>query len=137
MGRRTRIGTLAAVAAAVVMLAGCSGGGGGGGASGNGGGGNDGGPTRLTVQAGGDPEPERTDVSIVNFRFEDAEFTTSAGSTVWWVNDGSAPHTVTSDDFDSGTIRTGNGFSWTFDEPGEYAYWCKNHPGMEGTVVVD
>lgn len=133
MGHRTRIGTLTALVAAVVLLAGCSGGGGG---SAGGGGGNGEGPTRLTVQAGGDPEPERTDISVVNFRFEDAEYNASVGDTVWWVNEGSAPHTVTSDLFDSGTIRTGNGFSFTFEEPGEYSYWCKNHPGMEGTVTV-
>jgi hypothetical protein len=136
MGHRTRFGTMAALVAAItLLLAGCSGGNNndaGGGAGGD----NGDGPTRLTVQPGGDPDPERTDISIVNFRFEDAEYTASVGDTVWWVNDGSAPHTVTSDDFDSGTIRTGNGFSYTFEEPGEYSYFCKNHPGMEGTVVV-
>jgi plastocyanin len=138
MGRRTRTARIAAAAAvAIVMLAGCSGGGGSSSSGGGGGGGNGDGPTQLTVAPGGDPNPERTDVKAVNFRFEDAEFTTTAGSTVWWVNEGSAPHTVTSDLFDSGTIRTGNGFSYTFDEPGEYAYWCKNHPGMEGTIIVE
>jgi plastocyanin len=132
--RRIRSAHLAgAIIALAVLLAGCSGGN----TSGADDGGNGDGPTRLTVVPGGDPNPERTDVSIVNFRFEPAEYTTSVGSTVWWVNEGSAPHTVTSDDFDSGTIRTGNGFAHTFEEPGEYAYWCENHPGMEGTIIVE
>ena len=79
---------------------------------------------------------------MVNFAFEPESFTTTAGSTVWWVNEGSASHTVNSTEFGadfsgSGTVRTGKGFSWTFDEPGEYAYFCDNHPGMEGTIIVE
>lgn len=134
MGRRTRYERLAAgVALLAILLGGCSGDDSGSEASGGGGSGD-----RLAVSSGGEEiDPANADVSIVNFAFEDAEFTTSAGSTVVWVNEGSAPHTVTSDDFDSGTIRTERGFSHEFAEPGEYAYWCNNHPGMEGTIIVE
>lgn len=133
MGRRTRFERLAAgIALLAILLGGCSGGGSESEAS-EGTGAN----ARLEVSDGGEADPGEADVSIVNFAFEDAEFTTSAGSSVVWVNEGSAPHTVTSDDFDSGTIRTGRGFTHEFSEPGEYAYWCNNHPGMEGTITVE
>jgi plastocyanin len=140
MGRRTRFGHLIAIIGLLaVVLGGCGGDSNGNASGGNGGGGSG---TRLAISDGGIADPERTDVSIVNFAFEPDPYTTSAGSTVWWVNDGSAPHTVNSaefgDDFtSSGTIRTGNGFAWTFEEPGEYAYFCNNHPGMEGTIIVE
>lgn len=77
-------------------------------------------------------------VNIVNFGYEDETFTVAAGTPVVWANEGSAPHTVTGDNFDSGVIRPGKGYSYTFDEPGTYEYWCTNHEGvMFGTIVVE
>lgn len=77
------------------------------------------------------------DVTIVNFAYEDAEFTASVGDEVVWVNEGAAPHTVTSDAFDSGIIRSGAGWMHTFEEAGTYDYWCSNHESMKGTIVVE
>lgn len=68
-----------------------------------------------------------------------------AGETVLWVNDDSSRHTATSrdggterveDTFDSGILRNGNSFSFTFEEEGEYHYFCLLHPRMVGTVIV-
>jgi len=60
------------------------------------------------------------------------------GETVTWINDDSGRHTVTSKDgvFDSGMMGKGQSFSFTFDKPGEYPYFCEPHPNMMGTVVV-
>lgn len=63
------------------------------------------------------------------------------GDTVTWINDDSSPHTVTSssDDgstFDSDIMRKGETFSFTFDNEGEYPYFCTLHPSMVGTVIV-
>jgi plastocyanin len=61
------------------------------------------------------------------------------GETVTWINDDSGRHTVTSKDdgiFDSGIMRKGQSFSYTFDKAGEYPYYCTLHPNMVGTVVV-
>jgi plastocyanin len=60
------------------------------------------------------------------------------GETVTWTNDDSVIHTTTSTDgtFDSGIMRNGQSFSYTFDTPGEYPYYCTLHPNMVGTVVV-
>jgi plastocyanin len=62
------------------------------------------------------------------------------GDTVTWINSDSSPHTVTSSsndsNFDSGVVRSGEAFSFTFEKEGQYSYFCTLHPSMVGTVVV-
>jgi plastocyanin len=64
------------------------------------------------------------------------------GDTVTWINNDSSPHTVTSSSdegnitFDSDVLRRGETFSFTFDQEGQYPYFCTLHPNMIGTVVV-
>jgi plastocyanin len=58
---------------------------------------------------------------------------------VTWVNDDSSAHTVTSSNgstLDSDIMRRGETFSFTFDNVGEYPYFCTLHPSMVGTVIV-
>jgi plastocyanin len=64
--------------------------------------------------------------------------TVPAGTTVIVQNTDDDQHTWTSVDdlFDSGALRPGDTFSFTFDEPGEYDYFCRLHPSMTGTIVV-
>jgi len=69
---------------------------------------------------------------------------TSVGETITWSNDDSAAHTVTSGTpsdgpdgiFDSSLFMAGTTFSYTFDQAGEYNYFCMVHPWMVGTVQV-
>lgn len=77
-------------------------------------------------------------VSIVDFTFSPASITVNTGDTVTWMNTGSATHTATSDAgaFDSGLLKPGAGFSFTFSQPGTFTYHCNVHPNMHGTVVV-
>ncbi len=65
--------------------------------------------------------------------------TVPVGTTVTWTNDDSTMHTVTSVDglFDSGFLREGQAWSYTFTEPGEYEYLCAPHPWMRARVVVE
>jgi plastocyanin len=60
------------------------------------------------------------------------------GETVTWVNDDSTVHTATSNDgiFNSDVLFRGQSFSYTFEQEGEYPYFCDIHPGMVGMVVV-
>ena len=61
------------------------------------------------------------------------------GTTVTWTNDDTAmPHTVTAVDgsFDSGQLAAGLTFSFTFDKPGEFEYFCTLHPWMRAKVEV-
>lgn len=79
-------------------------------------------------------------VSIKNFSFTPATLTVKVGTTVTWVNDDSAAHTVTSDSgglLHSETIAPGQSFSFTFTDTGSVSYHCAIHPSMRGTVVVE
>lgn len=73
-----------------------------------------------------------------------SEVTVNVGDEVVWSNDDSASHTVTSGDpkngpdgtFDSSLFLAGQTFSHTFDEAGEFPYFCQVHPWMQGTIIV-
>jgi plastocyanin len=73
--------------------------------------------------------------------FDQANITVEPGTTVTWVQSGDNAHTTTSYDglWDSGMIEGGSGgtFSFTFEEPGTYDYFCVPHEslGMIGTVT--
>ncbi|HYC11153.1 MAG TPA: cupredoxin domain-containing protein [Nitrososphaerales archaeon] len=60
-------------------------------------------------------------------------------NTVSWVNEDTAPHTVTAADnsFNSGNLVPGATFTHTFTTPGTYPYSCSYHSWMKGTVVVE
>ena len=62
-----------------------------------------------------------------------------AGTTVTWENRDNTQHTTTSAAsppiWDSGILRPGQDFSFTFNTPGTFPYICNVHP-MTGTVVV-
>ncbi len=79
-------------------------------------------------------------VKIDNFTFEPRELEITVGTTVTWQNADDVPHTATSKDdpqtFDSGALDTDDKFSFTFNKPGKYAYYCKVHPHMTGVVTV-
>ena len=62
------------------------------------------------------------------------------GATVTWTNrEENMPHTVTAVDgsFDSGIMATGATFSYTFNSPGEFEYFCSPHPWMRAKVMVE
>ncbi|HSJ36361.1 MAG TPA: cupredoxin family copper-binding protein, partial [Acidimicrobiia bacterium] len=65
--------------------------------------------------------------------------TVKAGTTVTWTNQDNMMHTVTAVDgsFDSGFMDAGQTWSHTFDEPGEYEYFCSPHPWMRAKVIVE
>lgn len=84
------------------------------------------------------PQPGSNSVSVVDDSFSPASLTVSPGTAVTWTNNGRRPHTVTGDAglWDSGMLRPGQSFSFTFQTPGTYTYNCSVHGGMMGTVVV-
>lgn len=132
-----------AIAAAFLFLVtfGCGGGGGGGGTTGpgNGGDGNGNGDGN-----GGAPQASVT-LTAQN-TFSPQNLSIEVGGTVTWENAAAITHTITPD----GHVRwarhfvpasTGHTFSVTFDEAGEFDYFCEFHgaPGvaMHGTITVN
>jgi plastocyanin len=94
----------------------------------------------AAVPAAPTSQPAAVTVKIDNFNFIPKALTIAVGTTVTWQNADDVPHTATSKDdpqtFDSGPLDTDDKFSFTFSKPGTYAYYCKVHPHMTGTVVV-
>jgi len=74
-----------------------------------------------------------------------ANITINAGDTVEWPNVDTAAHTVTSGSpaegpsgvFDSSLLMADATFAFTFEDAGEYDYFCMVHPWMIGSVSVN
>ncbi|WP_085633924.1 MULTISPECIES: cupredoxin family copper-binding protein [unclassified Pseudomonas] len=77
-------------------------------------------------------------IDIKEFMFGPKDLTVAVGTKVTWVNDDQIPHTVaeTHKAFRSGALDTDDTFSWVFDTPGEFDYFCVLHPQMIGKIVV-
>lgn len=74
----------------------------------------------------------------MSLRYDPSSLTVTAGTTVTWVNNGSTSITITSPDglFDSESVGAGGSFSYTFDTPGTYRYFCVPYPHMKGVITV-
>ncbi|MEU0410306.1 cupredoxin family copper-binding protein [Streptomyces griseorubiginosus] len=80
-------------------------------------------------------------VDITGYKFGDGkQLVVEVGQTVRWTNHDSAPHTVTTTKapvaFDSGTLKQGQSWSYTFTKVGTYEYYCAVHPDMVSSVKV-
>jgi LPXTG-motif cell wall-anchored protein len=94
----------------------------------------------LLPVAGAAPRAAETkNVTVKEFEFAPKELTINVGDTVTWKNEGPArPHTATATDasFDSDNLNVGQEFSFTFTKAGTFAYACKYHDIMQGTITV-
>lgn len=79
------------------------------------------------------------EVKIDNFSFTPKSLKVRPGTTVTWTNHDDIPHNVVSTDkkFSSPVLDTDQTFSFQFTEPGSYPYFCKIHPMMTGSIVVE
>ncbi len=78
-------------------------------------------------------------VEIMDFEFAPDSLAVTVGTTVTWINMGSAAHTVTSETgepLNSELLSNGQSWSYTFTEPGTYTYHCRIHRMMTGTITV-
>ena len=97
------------------------------------------------------------EVAVVNIAYQPDPLEVAVGDTVTWTSeDQGVRHTVTSGEpagetvpgvsegeaskpdglFDGALDDAGTTFSFTFEETGDFAYFCEVHPSMTGTVVV-
>lgn len=119
----------------------------------------------LALSSCGGSEPDAdadaaeaaTAVTVEHVAFAPARLEVDAGTEVVWTNrDADVVHTATSGvpgdkgvpGLDNGTPPRPDGtfdgemngadasFSFTFDEPGSYAYFCRVHQSMTGEIVV-
>ena len=86
------------------------------------------------------------EVTIVGYAFGPDTIVVPMGTTVTWTNLDFTVHTVSSDTglFESHGLPRPNSyypdwniFSYTFTQPGTYAYHCTPHDYMAGTVIVE
>jgi plastocyanin len=77
-------------------------------------------------------------VEIKNVAYNPTAITVKVGTKVTWTNNDTFAHTVTLDDnsVDSGNVAAGATFDNTFAKAGTFAYHCKIHASMHGTVTV-
>ena len=104
-----------------------------------------------------DEKTSASEVTVEHVAFVPATLEVDVGTEVTWTNrDAEVVHTATSGipgdkgvpGLDNGTEPEPDGvfdgemdgadatFSFTFDEPGRYAYFCRVHQSMTGEVVV-
>lgn len=95
----------------------------------------------------GTPSPEvvsgKVTITIQEYGFHPDRLTIKAGTTVSWINRDPVFHSVRSDTdlFQSGLLAIGQMYSFTFDEPGTYPYYCEKNggpggEGMSGVITV-
>jgi plastocyanin len=91
-----------------------------------------------TATAQGAAKSQEVVVKIDNFSYMPHDITVAAGTTIIWVNNDDIPHTVvsTTDVFKSRALDTDDKFSFKFDKPGTYEYFCSIHPKMTAKVIV-
>ena len=104
------------------------------------------GAPEASVTAPPAPAPASREESAVirGFQFSPSPLEVSTGTTVVWTNEDNIEHSVTHGivnepgaAFDSGLFTQGQSFSFTFAEPGSYAYFCTRHTFMQGEVRVE
>lgn len=91
-----------------------------------------------------DDSPGPGEVWMVGQSFTPPTLEVQAGTVVTWTNKSDLVHTVTSGTpdnpdgmFDSGDIEPGETYTYTFNNPGTYDYFCIPHqPSMTGRVIV-
>jgi plastocyanin len=77
-------------------------------------------------------------VTISDLAFSPAEITAKVGDTIEWINRDFVEHTATDKsgawDVD---IAAGHSGALTLTTPGTFAYICRFHPNMTGTIHVE
>lgn len=92
----------------------------------------------LMVSGAAADGPAGQNITIDNFSFAPMQLTIPVGTRITWINKDDVPHTIVSVDrqFKSKALDTDESFSFTFQGPGTYEYFCSVHPKMTGKIVV-
>jgi plastocyanin len=115
--------------------------------------------TNQPADTGAGSDSAENTVVTMSLKFMPTDITVKAGTTVTWKNGETIGHTITSgawgDVNESTGLRgsqtpdgmfdhklspkgqEGDTFSFTFDTPGEYLYYCQPHLTMNAKVIVE
>ncbi len=97
-------------------------------------------PTRVRPTPTPTPRPPVTQVILIqnstDNAFKPKTVTVPPGSTIIFKNISQIPHTATGTKFDTGNIDPGQSKSLKLTKPGTYQYYCRWHPNMVGTIIV-
>jgi plastocyanin len=87
-----------------------------------------------TVTPTSDVLSGKVTILLQDNEFHPQKLTIRAGTTVSWINKDPQFRTVRSDDglFQSSSLAIGQMFSFTFDQPGTYQYYCEPNGGPDG-----
>ena len=99
-------------------------------------------PSTNATTGGDEAEADvDTNVKIVDFAFQPDDINAIAGEPVLWRNTGQKQHTVTFEEGgpSSSNIDPGGEYIRTFEDAGEFRYFCKIHgkDRMSGVVTVE
>ncbi len=79
------------------------------------------------------------DISISSSKFSVSNLLVPQGAKVRWINNDSVDHQIVSDTagkFSSNVLKSGDSFTFTFNELGTFGYHCALHPSMTGSLNV-
>ena len=84
------------------------------------------------------PSPAKNVVRIAAFKYAPTPVTVKRGTTVKWVNEDAAKHTVSALNgaFTSKELTKGQTYSRKFPKAGTFAYLCAVHPSMKAKLIV-
>lgn len=101
----------------------------------------------IAIALAGCAAPRPNTITIHDLRFDPQTLTVAKGTTVMWINNDQAAHTIVTDDlgvagkpqagqFGSVPLSPGDTLKHTFDAVGTFPYHCTIHPYIKGTVIV-
>ncbi len=86
------------------------------------------------------PKPAANEVTVLGRAYSPNPITVTAGTTITWTNQDLTTHTITSyDELFFGELAYHDSFSYTFNEPGIFPYYCEYHfyDMFDGEVIVE
>lgn len=94
----------------------------------------------TSVPAASNTQTENV-IQIKDYAYSPSIKTVKVGTTLTWVNQDTAAHTVTAGDkstnnLASPLLKKGESYSYTFSKPGTVSYFCEPHPYMKATIEV-
>ena len=99
--------------------------------------------SQAPAASAGAPGSRDAGVVVRLFQFQPSPLEVAAGAAVTWTNHDDTLHTVTSGTpgaadgrFDGSLAGKETTYTFTFSQPGTYAYFCSRHDSMQGEVRV-